>query len=165
MAARDAAEAAIDENPDPVQVFAAVGCVWADARAAATRSATAMVGVLCEDVKPDQAGEGRLVELMAETWLNGLLVGLFLSGLTATVVVDEAALMSATGAPAGAGQSFSSRVAGSGLDPDAASEAAMSVGVTASRRGNDSVADVDWSAAQASVWLDGLIVALIARGR
>jgi hypothetical protein len=161
--ARDAAEKAIDANPDPAQLFAGIGCVWVDARTAAQRRATAMIGLLRDETEPPADGQTGRMAAVEETWLNGLLVGLFLTELTAAALIDAAAFDAAMAAPVGAGQSFSSRLESLGLDPDAASEAAISVGITASRR-DDDIADADWSAAQASAWLDGLIVALIARG-
>jgi hypothetical protein len=155
-AARNAAETATDAGLAPADIFASVGCVWADAREAARSAAAAMASLLSDEVPAS--------EQIESSWLNGLLVGLFVSGPTSRLSVDGAVLVSALNDLGGSDDRLSAKLRRLGLDPAAAEEAATSVGLTASRRdGVDGVADLEWTAAQAGAWLDGLMVAVRAR--
>lgn len=165
-AARDAAEAAIDEHDDAAVALARVGCAWDDARAMARRAAAAMAALLAASPgggaeRPDALA----LEQIEETWLSGLVVGLFLDGPAGRVTVDANALAAAMADLSADGRQLATRLSGLGVDPEAAQEAAGSVGLTARRRGAraDGTPDLDWSAALASAWLDGLMVARSAR--
>lgn len=168
LAARDEAEAAIDRGLTAAEIFASVGCVWPDACEAARSSAAAIVELSREEATSDPASEGIGMaerERIEETWLNGLLVGLFLVGPASRINVDGAAFASALGESDRDSVTLPTRLRQLGVDPAAAEEAAASVGVTSHRRheNTDAVLDVEWSIALAGAWLDGLMIAVRAR--
>ncbi len=165
-AARDAAEVAIDQDEGAAVALARVGCAWDDARAMARRAATAVAELLAASpAGSEQQPDSRDLEQIEETWLNGLVIGLFLAGPVDRITVDADALATAMAALSTAGGHLATKLSRLGLDPEAAQEAASRVGLSARRRGarTDDAPDPEWTAALASTWLDGLMVARAAR--
>jgi hypothetical protein len=181
LTAKAAAEIATQDEPDPRVVFASVGCDWVDVRAIARRSARAIVDLLREEIfavreasvdASDAAAllaggsmdRGELLRRIEETWLNGMLVGLFLADEADRTPIDRARLVIATAAIDREGSSLSERLQSLGIDPDDAAAVASSVGAAAQRLdGEDQAYDLGWSLSQAGVWLDGVMVAVRAR--
>jgi hypothetical protein len=150
-------------------------------RAIARRSARAIVDHLREEVAAvreasvdasDAAAllaggsvdRGDLLRRIEETWLNGMLVGLFLANEGDRTPIDRARLVIATAVSDREGSSLPERLQSLGIDPDDAAAVASSVGAAARRLdGEDEVYDLGWSLSQAGVWLDGVMVAVRAR--
>jgi hypothetical protein len=163
-AARQAIDEAIQAGLAFDVVLADLGCEAELAMGISRYSASCFLEVLFDELGIDVAEadlEGsEQLEYVQQTWMAGLLVGLFLTAPTDSVTISFPAFVGAMWKAQGVGRTLPVQLREIGLDTMDATKAAAAVGAIARQDAGATEIPVDeWAALNARTWLDALIVA------
>ncbi|MGC2374902.1 MAG: hypothetical protein WA484_13600 [Solirubrobacteraceae bacterium] len=167
-AAHDALHDAIRAGLAFDVVLTDLGCEAEFARDISRYSASCFLEVLFDELGIDVAEadlkESEQLEYVQQTWMAGLLVGLFLTVPTDGVTIRFPAFVGAMWKAQGVGRTLPVQLREIGLDTMDATEAAATVGAMARRNAGATEIPVDdWAALHARTWLDALMVARLIR--
>jgi hypothetical protein len=163
--------AAYEAMHDAIRAGLAFGVVLADfgcdaefAMAISHTSALSFLNALFEesgmDVADDDLEESEQLEFVQQAWMEGFLIGCFLTGPVEGMSIRFPAFLGAASKVLGGSGALPLQLRKLGLDARDATEAAASVGALA--RQNAAVTDIsveEWANLHARTWLDALMMA------